>query len=210
MRKVLIILVSLLIIFLTAHARASRAGVGVLNVPPTYRDIKIISYEGMTLAELTISDYNSWKDIWKVELIVRSPFREEARFVCYHYDSRESFDEVNRFEEVKGEDYLIKDLCEVKRSLYQNTVDQRCQINITFAFKPIPSSKNIVVKVYDRENAEATINVSYGKGVTQRNREIAIPFWTGEPIRISPDLPDILSLSTSITILTFIIRRWRR
>ena len=52
--------------FLSIEASAGEAGVGVLNVPPKYSMIRVVQQDKFIRVYLTISDYNSWEDIFTV------------------------------------------------------------------------------------------------------------------------------------------------
>ncbi|HDO19790.1 MAG TPA: hypothetical protein ENG74_03595 [Thermoplasmatales archaeon] len=190
-------------------AGASKAGVGVVNVTPTYKHIRLINGEHAVELCLSISDYNSWKDVWKVEVIAESGDETCAHFIFLHYRDAESFDEVNLFEEDVGE-YLLPELCTVKRSLTETTIDDRCVINVSFIFKPIPGCDRLTIYAYDREGEKASIEMFYGSYHDMRNKEAIVPFWTGQPMRISPDLPDVVAGSISITSVAFVMLRRRR
>jgi len=203
-QPVLLVLTVLLILY---PVKAGKAGVGVLNVTPTYKYIKLVNGEYATELRLSISDYNSWKDIWKVEVLAESKGKTCALFTFLHYTDEHSFDEVNIFKEEEGEGYLLLDLCDVKRSLSEKSIDDRCLINVSFIFKPIPYCTKLIVNAYDRENKKASIEIDYGLYEGQRNKDIIVPFWTGEPIRISPDIPDVIAGSVSVTSVAFIVLR---
>lgn len=207
--SLIITLLILSTIFSAVIVKASKAGVGVLNVTPTYKAIKLQSGENAIELKLTISDYNSWKDVYKVELLAESGEKKTAGFLFLHYQDKDSFDEINLFKEIEGNGYLLTDLCDVKRSLVEETVDDRCTINVTFVFKPIPYCTRLQVAAYDREGERATMDIYYAYQ-DLRNEEIIVPFWSGEPIRISPDLPNVFALSTSLTLVTFLMIRRRK
>ena len=85
-RKLTLILVFLLCsISLSAYivsAGGGNAGVGVMNVPPNYASIDIYPQDNTIRAYLTISDYNSWMDIHKVQVNL-----EENGVVLYSFIS---------------------------------------------------------------------------------------------------------------------------
>ena len=212
MKRGFLIVTFIVSLLLINTAKASKAGVGVINVTPTYKSIILSNGENAVEVKLSISDYNSWKDIYKVEILAESGNKECVHFVFMHYESKDSFNEINLFKEIEGNGYLIPELCDVKRSLVEKTIDDRCLINVTFVFKPIPYCTKLYIIAYDREDEKATLNIQYDFYQDQRNEEIIVPFWSGEPVKISPDLPNAFAGSLSLTFAAFILfkRRGRR
>lgn len=209
MRRGFLIAIFIASLLLINTVKAGKAGVGVINVTPTYKSITLSSGENAIELKLSISDYNSWKDIYKVEVLAESGNKKCAHFVFMHYESKDSFNEINLFKEIEGENYLVTELCDVKRSLVEKTIDDRCLINVTFVFKPIPYCTKLHIVAYDREDEKATLNIQYSYYQGQRNEEIIVPFWSGEPVKISPDLPNVFAGSLSLTFAAFVLFKRR-
>ena len=71
MKKILILLFFVLItlnLLFSSIANAGQAGVGVINVPPKYGYIRVEQQNDLMRVYLTISDYNSWGDVYEVSL----------------------------------------------------------------------------------------------------------------------------------------------
>ncbi len=82
----------------------------VVNVPPEFSAIDIGSANGLHRIDVLVSDYNSFGDIFRVDVEIldnaRSPI---ARVVFLQYDSNETLQGNPRFVEALGA-ILIRDL----------------------------------------------------------------------------------------------------
>ena len=70
---VLVLTISTIFFFInfsSIDANAGSAGVGVLNVPPQYSMIRLVQQNNNIRIYLTISDYNSWEDIYSVSVVL--------------------------------------------------------------------------------------------------------------------------------------------
>ena len=72
-----------------------QAGVGVINVPPNYADIQIVERNGFIRIYLTVSDYNSWGDIYMVEINLEDNDRSIASFIFKQYETADSFEKIH-------------------------------------------------------------------------------------------------------------------
>ena len=198
-----------LLVSLSQYASAGKAGVGVLNVPPEYRSTRVVYSDGMVKIYLTVSDYNSWRDIYKVDLYLESGRSVVAHFRFKQYNNTNSYNEIDQFKEVKGNGYLFVDLCKTYHSSSRDTVDDRCLLNVIFAFSPVPCNK-LSVHTYDRSNLSAKVLIDYTIGESARSDKVIMPFWSDKPVEVSPDLVNIIALSSSstVTVIMMFRRRW--
>ena len=202
-------LVILSIVLFSQPVFAGKAGVGVLNVPPEYRATRIIQAENLIKVYLVISDYNSWRDIYQVDLLLKNNDAVVAQFRFKQYESTISYDEIDLFKEIRGDGYLIPESCSVSRSPSKETVDDRCLLYITFAFTPIPYCTRMEVSTYDRGGLSATTSIDYPVEGSARNEKLIVPFWTGSPVEVSPDLINVIAVSVAFTTTAVLIVKRR-
>ncbi|HIE54308.1 MAG TPA: hypothetical protein EYP90_03845, partial [Chromatiaceae bacterium] len=129
MRKMLLLMVFVLLflfVFLSESVLGGHAGVGVLNVSPEYRATRIMQAEDVVKICLTVSDYNSWRDVYQVDLFLENHGVTIAQFRFRQYESTTSYEEIDEFNEIQGNGYLLTDKCRVSRSSSKETVDDRC------------------------------------------------------------------------------------
>lgn len=211
MRGVLILAICSTILFLTLFPRlacAGRAGVGVINVSPKYRSIRITQGEGMVKVYLTISDYNSWRDIYQVDLWVKNRGTTTAHFRFKHYEGTNLYDEINEFYELDGDDYLLLSQCSASHSSSDESVDDKCLLNVVFAFNAVPRSTRLLVITYDRGGLWADASIEYSTAAF-RSGNLITPFWMDSPIKIPSDLLDAIAISLASTLSAIMIVRRR-
>jgi hypothetical protein len=66
---------------LTINCKAGEAGVGVINVPPKFTLIRIVQQDDFIRVYLTLSDYNSWADIYNVSITLEDSGINRAQFL---------------------------------------------------------------------------------------------------------------------------------
>jgi len=160
----LIFLTSTLLIFpiyFSTIATAGQAGVGVLNVPPEYRNVRVLQQDNNIRIYLTISDYNSWEDLYEAKVILEYYGSEIATFTFKQYEDVTSFIKINEFSETSRE----KDLLQTEKLTYSHsdekeTVDDRCNFDLLFVFRTTWFT-NLKIITSDREGLEATTNIDY-------------------------------------------------
>ena len=95
-KKYLIFVLSLFILLpiclsTSVNAGGGSAGVGVLNVPPSYMNVTLDQqYDNLRLY-LNLSDYNSWEDIYEVKVILEYYGLAMATFYFKQYEDRTSY-----------------------------------------------------------------------------------------------------------------------
>ena len=176
----LLILSSILLLMLVSYnTRAGEAGVGVLNVPPEYSSIRVLYYEDSIRIYLTISDYNSWEDIYQVKISLEDSGLEKARFVFKQYENTTSYDRINRFTEEVSNGILYTEKCSYSVSNKKDTVKDRCNMHLLFVFKTTYFTR-IYVTAEDRggEKAEATLDYDL-EAMIRSGNIIMIPWING-------------------------------
>ena len=121
-------------IVLSHNVQAGSAGVGVLNVPPEYSETRIVTEDGIKKIYLTISDYNSWEDIYTTTVTIKNGDTVTASFVFRQYETTTSFTPVGEFKEEVGNNYLVVNKCSYSHSDKTDTVSDRCLLHVVFAF----------------------------------------------------------------------------
>ena len=95
----------------TISTIAREAGVGVVNVPPQFGYIRITQSDGLMKVYLKVSNFNSWQDIYTVNVILENNDVETAKFIFKQYENKDSFNEIKEFREISDENLLYLDEC---------------------------------------------------------------------------------------------------
>jgi hypothetical protein len=200
MKKFILFLISLVLlspIFFSINVEAgSKAGVGVLNVPPEFNNINVDQVENTVRVYLTLSDYNSWEDIFDVNIILEYYGSEVARFTFNQYSVTTSYQKTNIFTETSKEgDLLQKDKSTFSHSDQKETVEDRCNFELLFVFRTTWFSHFKIVTT-DREGATATTQVDYSaEDMMRSSNMIMIPGIDGPiPVEISGMILNIIAL----------------
>ena len=184
------------------------AGVGVLNVPPNYADIKILQQDNTIRAYLTVSDYNSWIDIQTVQILLEDNGVILHRFTYQQYEDPEIFSPLNKFIDESLPPLLLTESCDVEHSDQIQTVEERCHLLVRFVFK-MTYFTHIHVISSDRagDTTETLIEYAGGGEVNRDANTLSIP-WIDGCIRIGlpPHSLDIMIVITAI-VSTILIGR---
>lgn len=189
------------IIFSSFSASAdSNAGVGVINVPPNYADVKILQQDNMIRVYLTLSDYNSWSDISKVELRLEENGVVLHKFIFKQWESDDSFNLVNEFIDQSSNSLLQKAACDVSHSKQSNTVADRCQLHVRFVFQTTYFSQLHVIS-NDRAGDSTETFIEYqGSDMNRDGNTLLIPWIDGT---MKAELPPFM-LDFSILLIAII------
>ena len=210
-RKLTLILVFLLCsISLSAYivsAGGGNAGVGVMNVPPNYASIDIYPQDNTIRAYLTLSDYNSWMDIHKVQVNLEENGVVLYSFIYQQYSDPETFQQLNTFSDLSETPILVTEACNVEHSQSTKTIQDRCQLDLRFVFKTTYFSKLHIIST-DRAGDSTEIWVEYKGSDMTRNENILLIPWIGGSFKLEfpPFTLDILIVIIA-TIATIIIGR---
>ncbi len=201
MKKILILLPFILLVMsllLSTIANAGQAGVGVINVPPKYGYIRVEQQNDLIRVYLTISDYNSWGDVYEVSVTLYNYEKEASKFIFRQYKSLESFVEINEFSETPEKNkLLVKEKCLYNKSNKKETIDERCDIELRFVFKKTWFT-GIHVLIQDRQGSSpAEAYLYYNTEETMRSgNNIVIPGFGGTITIETP--PYILNITATI------------
>ena len=148
-------------IYFSTTAIAGQAGVGVLNVPPEYRSVRVVQQDNNIRVYLTISDYNSWEDLYEAKVILEYYGSEIATFTFKQYEDVTSFIKINEFSETSRENDLLQtEKLSYSHSDEKETVDDRCNFELLFVFRTTWFT-DLKIVTSDREGLEATTNIDY-------------------------------------------------
>jgi hypothetical protein len=175
-----IILASIIIM----NSSADEAGVGVLNVPPKFGIIQIVQQEKNIRVYLTISDYNSWEDIYIVNITLENPDSPSTNFIFKQYKDKTSYEKIYEFyEEPDDENLLIEEKCSYTHSNKKESVDDKCNLDLLFVFHSTWFSKIRIIAT-DLEGSTASTIIDYTSEEIMRGGNIIIVPGPYEPIII--------------------------
>ncbi len=141
-------------------ANPDATGVSVLNVDPTISYIHFSSSDGIHMVQVTVSDYNSWMDVYRITVEFRGEKGPISVITYTQYSDRANMTtRVDWFNETYGH-YLMESKSGIVRVSNGTTVSEKCEMNVTFAFRPIEARK-VVVTVEDLEGSIARARVDY-------------------------------------------------
>lgn len=206
---ILVSFVSNIIFSFNVQGSDGSAGVGVINVPPEYSVAKIVTEDGIKKIYLTISDYNSWKDIYTTTVTIKNRDVVTASFVFKQYETIDSFTPIAEFQETTNTRYLLVNKCSYSHSDKNDSVSDRCLLDIVFAFYPVPGTQLSIV-THDRGGLSALTYVEYDiEGFPRSTTMILLP-WMSTPIEFSVYTIDALAIAFAITIIAVILRKRRK
>jgi len=170
----------------------SDAGVGVINVPPNYADIKILQQDNTIRAYLTLSDYNSWSDIYKVQVNLEENGAVLHTFTFKQWEGKDSFNVINEFFEDSDGFLLQKSACDVTHSSETNTIADRCQLHVRFVFQTTYFSQLHVIST-DRAGDSTETYIEYqGSDMNRDSNTLLIPWIDGTvKMQLPPFMLDI-------------------
>ncbi len=193
----LIICLLFLVLSGSSHtARAQEPGVTVINVPPEFSALDIRSKGGLHYVDIVVSDYNSWADIFTVDLeILKDDESKVAQVIFQQYQDNASTQREIQFLEALGQ-ILVRDL-----SLYAYNADpvsiaERSEMRITFVISPV-EARWLRVTATDREGLFAIAQVEYLTGTIGREE------------LIHPLVMIMVALALSVVVVAARLRRER-
>ena len=181
---VVISVILLFSVFFSTNATAGKAGVGVLNVPPEYSRTRVVQQDNNIRVYLTVSDYNSWEDIYKVTVSLDYYGSETATFTFKQYEDTTSYEKINEFSETSREnDLLQNEKCSYSHSDKKETVEDRCNFIIVFVFRTTWFTR-LNILTYDREGLTATTHIDYDMEEMMRSSNMIMIPWLDGPILV--------------------------
>ena len=214
-KALLAIIFSICLIFLlvsTVNVLAGpQAGVGVLNVAPQFNSVRLLQQDDVVRLYLTVTDYNSWDDIYEVVISLDDNGLETASFTFKQYQDTTSFEKILQFSETSKENNLLKkEICSYSYSDKKESVEDRCNLNLLFVFSTTWFTR-ISIYVYDREGATATNQIDYNAEDMMRSGDmIVIPWIDGPlPLEISSAILDGFAITAGVAGSVYIAKKKR-
>lgn len=190
-----------------ASADGGNAGVGVINVPPNYSDIRIIQQDNQIRTYLTVSDYNSWLDIYTVRVNLENNGAVLHSFLFQQYEDPDTFQQLNTFTEIDGGSLLIMEACDVTQSSSTKTIEDRCQLELRFVFQTTYFSELHIIST-DREGDSTEAFIEYkGSDLIRDSNTLLIPWVDGTVKAEFPPFVLDISIFMIAVVSTVIIGR---
>ena len=171
--------------------------------------IRLVQQDSFVRVYLTVSDYNSWEDIYSINVILENSGVEKSEFIYKQYADKSSYDKINEFsEKPKENNLLVIKKCSYDHSNEAETVEDRCNLDILFVFQStIFTRLNIVTS--DRGGSLANIEVDYSSEELIRSGSyILIPgFDESIAIEIPPYTLEIISLVAATIGTWYVIKK---
>jgi len=182
------------------------AGVGVMNVPPTFSDIRIMQQDNSVRIYLTLSDYNSWMDIYKVKILLEHNDNIVASFLFQQYEDEDSYEPINRFTDELNLNLLQIKSCDAHHADESVTISERCHLNLRFVFNASYFSQlHVITEDRVGDTAETFVEYYAGGDIQRDSNTLFIP-WINKNIKLvlPPHLLDISILLVAIISTVYI------
>jgi len=192
----------------TSAGSSGKAGVGVLNVPPQFNEIRLIPQGSFIRAYITCSDYNSWEDILSVSITLEKSGQEIHKFSYKQFSDKTSYEKINAFvEEPDESSLLVTKKCSYEATTNGETVEERCYLYLLMVFYST-SFTSIKILITDRGGSTATSEIDYTSEELARSEYvITFPGPDGPTsVEVSPYLLDLIALILAI-VGTYIVAK---
>ena len=213
-RVILSLVISTIILFITfspINANAGnkgQTGVGVFSAPPQYSIIRLVQQGDDIRVYITVSDINSWKDIYSVSIVLEDLGVEKAEFLYKQYEDETDWEIINEFSEKSKENNLLV----TKKCSYDHSDKEEiltgCYLNILFVFHTTWFTRlNIIAS--DRGGATSTLQLDYtSEDLLRRGDIIIIPgLDESMAVEIPPYLLDIIALIIAAIGTRYVVKK---
>jgi len=213
-RVILSLVISTIILFITfspTNANAGnngQTGVGVFSAPPQYSIIRLVQQGDDIRVYITVSDINSWKDIYSVSIVLEDLGVEKAEFLYKQYEDETDWEITNEFSEKPKENNLLV----TKKCSYDHSDKEEiltgCYLNILFVFHTTWFTRlNIIAS--DRGGATSTLQLDYTSEDLMRRGDIIIIPGLDESmvVEIPPYLLDIIALIIAAIGTRYVVKK---
>ena len=213
-RVSLSLVISTIILFITfspINANAGnngQTGVGVFSAPPQYSIIRLVQQGDDIRVYITVSDINSWKDIYSVSIVLEDLSAEKAEFLYKQYEDETDWEIINEFSEKSKENNLLV----TKKCSYDHSDKEEiltgCYLNILFVFHTTWFTRlNIIAS--DRGGATSTLQLDYTSEDLMRRGDIIIIPGLDESmaVEIPPYLLDIIALIIAAIGIRYVVKK---
>src|SRR2546427_5358552 len=142
-------------------------GVTVINVPPQFSGFRIRTQDGLNYIDVLVSDYNSWSDIFRVEVAIENDLQAPVADVTFQqYPDNVSLQRQPQFAEPVGS-FLVRSLSSATYSATGQSIPERTEIRVTFVMSPV-NGKWLSVTATDLGGLTAFAQVEYSAGFLGR------------------------------------------
>jgi len=213
-RVILSLVISTIILFITFSSINANAGnkgqtgVGVFSAPPQYSIIRLVQQGDDIRVYITVSDINSWKDIYSVSIVLEDLDVEKAEFLYKQYEDETDWEIINEFSEKSKENNLLV----TKKCSYDHSDKEEiltgCYLNILFVFHTTWFTRlNIIAS--DRGGATSTLQLDYTSEDLMRRGDIIIIPGLDESmaVEIPPYLLDIIALIIAAIGIRYVVKK---
>ena len=138
-------------------------GVTVINVPPQFSGFRVRAQDGLNYVDVVISDYNSWADIFRVEVAIENDQQAPVADVAFQqYPDNVTLQRQLQFTEPVGS-FLVRSLSSATYSETGQSIPERTEMRVTFVMSPV-NGKWLTVTATDLGGLTAFAQVEYGSG----------------------------------------------
>jgi hypothetical protein len=142
-------------------------GVTVINVAPQFSGFRIATQEGLNYVDVVVSDYNSWADIFRVQVTIETEAQVAVADVAFQqYPNNLTLQPKPEFTESVGS-FLVRSLSSATYNTQPITIPERTEMRITFVLSPV-NGKFLSVRTTDLAGLEAFAQVEYSAGFLGR------------------------------------------
>src|SRR5256886_595544 len=142
-------------------------GVTVINVPPQFSGFRIRTQDGLNYIDVVVSDYNSWSDIFRVEVAIENDLQAPIADVTFQqYPDNATLQRQPQFTEPVGS-FLVRSLSSATYSATGQSIPERTEMRVTFVMSPV-NGKWLSVTATDLGGLTAFAQVEYSAGFLGR------------------------------------------
>src|SRR2546427_6711983 len=142
-------------------------GVTVINVPPQFSGFRIRTQDGLNYVDVVVSDYNSWSDIFRVEVAIENDMQAPVADVTFQqYPDNATLQRQPQFAEPVGS-FLVRSLSSAAYSATGQSISERTEMRVTFVMSPV-NGKWLSVTATDLGGLTAFAQVEYSPGFLGR------------------------------------------
>jgi len=142
-------------------------GVTVINVPPQFSGFRIQTKDGLNYIDVVVSDYNSWSDIFRVEVAIENDLQAPVADVTFQqYPDNVTLQRQPEFAEPVGS-FLVRSLSSATYSATGQSIPERTEMRVTFVMSPV-NGKWLSVTATDLGGLTAFAQVEYSPGFLGR------------------------------------------
>lgn len=190
-------------------ASSGRAGVGVLNVPPQFNQIRLVQQGDFIRLYITCSDYNSWEDILSVSVVLEVSGEDKTEFLFKQFPDKFSFEKINEFIEIPDESsLLVTKKCSYDAEINGETVEELCYLDLLFVFYSTIFTRLKIV-IADKAGSTATSQIDYtSEDLARSGNFIMFPGPDGlTAVEVPPYLLDFIALIAALAGTFYIVKR---